>query len=292
MPGMLDESYIVEGDETPPTGEHPERVESPETPAEPVEGEQQAKSPITPIGRRQKAKEAQDKLIAEFTGLKESITKERDTYAERIARIEQENARLHGEIRGYLSRPQQAEQQREAPVEDPRKLLREANKLLDDKDFEGYQEKYAEYILARQPRQVQQQPQGYQGPAPINPVLQAVMSQYPDVISDPRGIPMSQAQDRVLEAQGLPDGPDRWNRAFTEARRVLGKQKPGARPQFSTENRAVLAGVPTNGTQPERQDGPGVRLTKGEKETARRFKMTDEQYAKHLSEMHPERVEK
>lgn len=294
MGSMLDESYIVEGTDDPPeaTTETPEREE----PAGEAAPEQSAKTPVVPTGRkRSRRDEGNEKLMAEFTGLKESISKERESYAEKLQRISEENARLHGEIRGYMQRPApQAAPERQAPApEDPRKILREANELLDKKDFEGYQERYADYIEARRPQPAAQAQQSYQGPPPVNPILSAVMSQYSDVVTDPRGIPMAQAQDKVLEAQGLPDGPDRWNRAFTEARRVLGKKTNGKPAQFSPANREVLSGLPTNGgTAPERSGEPGITLSPLEKEMARKFKMSETKYATHLAAMHPERMEK
>mgnify|MGYP001572384143 CR=1 FL=1 len=292
MAGLLDAEYVIEGDDF-------HEIKAPEdaATAETTEtAEDPAKLPVTPIGRKSRAQADRDKLLSEFNGLRETITKERETYAERIARIEQENARLHGEIRGYMQRPaQQQVEARPDPGPDPDKLLEEANDALDNKDFAKYQKKFLEASSARARRDVMglipQQQQGYQGPPPLNPVLQAVMSQYADVLSDPRGVPMSQAQDRVLEAQGLPDGPDRWNRAFTETRRILGKTQQ-QRPGFSKDNRAILSGVPSNGSAERENEGPGVRLTKSERETAKKFRMSEEAYAKQIAEMHPERFEK
>jgi len=264
---MLDESYIVEGTDDPPETKEPQETphEEPqvETPQEGLSPEQFPK--VTPQqSRRTRARESNERLLAEFTGLKETITKERETYAERLQRIETENARLYGELRGYMQRPtQQAQQDRQVdPGPDPEKLLEEANEALDNRDFAKYQKKFAESVRASAVRDMQsrapQPQQQYQGPPPVNPVLAAVMSQYTDVVTDPRGIPMAQAQDRVLDAQGLPDGPDRWNRAFTEARRVLGKKATNGKPQFSQDNRQVLSGVPATGnTSHERSDSAG-----------------------------------
>lgn len=255
-----------------------------------------AELPRTPITRRTKAKERDESILKELRDTRELLAKERETSAEREARRDRELAEMRGHLAGIASRP--AETRREEPQADPDKLLEEANRLLDAKDFNGYQRKFAEYnreIVARDPRfrpAPAQQPQQQ-----IHPALNALMGQYHEVVGDADALDYAQTAERRLTRQGMPEGPKRWKLAFEEGKRWLERSRPAGEkaPTYSTKNREVLAGVPTsrNGaTQTEGGGEPGVTLSPIERQMAKRFKMSEADYARELAAMHPDRVER
>lgn len=290
MANMLDASYLTdppEDDEKP--GEEPE---APETPAEGEEPAQAAKPKLTPITRRQRAKERDESLLKEIASTREMLQKAEETQRERFDRLERENAELRGHVQGLASRPA-PEARREEPAADPSKLLREANAALDAKDFAAYQEKYGDYILARQAADPRFKPAPQQAQAPqVHPMLQVLAGQYADVMSDPDALDWAQAYERRLARQGVPEGPQRWKQSFEEGRRILGTKGKQPAPTFSTKSRDVLSGTPRSGTgtTPAGKGETGVILTPDEQKWARRAKMSDSEYAQHLVAMHPDRA--
>lgn len=289
MGNMLDENYASPAEEEPEDKDPPEGAE-PDAP-EP----DQAAAPVsrTPITRRQRAKERDESILKELKETREFLAKERETSAERDQRNARELAELRGHVQG-LSQSRQEPREREEPAADPGKLLREANAALDAKDFAGYQEKYADYILAKQAADPRFRPAPQERAQPqASPMLQMVASQYVDVLSNPVALTAAKAMDQVYAAQGIPEGPERWKKAFEEGRRYLGngQQKPAT---FSQKNREVLSGVPRAGNSQSGEGGgePGVTLTALERGMAKRFKMSESDYAREMAALHPERIER
>lgn len=289
MGNMLDDSYASSADEVddkdPPEGVEPDAPEPDQAATDKVTR--------TPITRRQRAKERDESILKELKETREFLAKERETSAERDQRNARELAELRGHVQG-LSQSRQEPRERDEPAADPNKLLREANAALDAKDFAAYQEKYGDYIIARQAADPRFRP----APAPQagpqrNPMLEMVASQYVDVVSNQVAFTAAKAMDQVYAAQGIPEGPERWKKAFEEGRRYLGNGQ-GKPPTFSTRNRDVLSGAPrASGNQGGEGGGePGVTLTPTERGMAKKFRMSEADYARELAAMHPERVER
>ncbi len=278
--GVLDSTFRADGPDA------DEGLPGDETPAEPTapEGQPQKVS----LSRREKARERDERLFGEVRSMREESEKRDREYREHLEAVRRENA----ELRGYMSRPQPQQEQRRDDSQDPERLAQEAIEALDRRDFAGYQKKTiaaakAEAIRELSPRFAQQQPQQPQ----TNPMLMAVAAQYGDVMANPEAMEMTQAHDRILGRRGIPDGPERWKQGFEVGRQYLKGNKP-AGSQYSQRNREVVSGLPTNGTNPGRPGGgePGVILTAAERATAKRYRMSEQDYAQNLAEAHPERL--
>lgn len=228
----------------------------------------------------------------ELKTLRETFTKQGETYQQQMERIARENAELRGQVQGWMAQPRQTERARD-PEPSADDLMKQARKALDNKDFDGYQEFYAKAIRAQVLGEVRGMIPQQQAPAPqVHPMLQVVAGQYADVVSDAYAMDLAKAKDNQLARSGMPDGPERWRLALEEGRRALtaGQKKPA---QFSQKSRQVLSGVPTqrgNG-QGGGESTPGVHLTAQELAYAKKFKMSVDEYAQHLAAMHPERIE-
>lgn len=273
------------------------------------EGELSAERPETPadqpqkvsIGRRQRARERDERLQASIDSMREAQEQRDREHREELAAVRRENAERFARMEGYAMRQQQEPAQRREEAPDPDKLEAEAIAALDRKDFATYQRKMREAAkadvmrdLAPRFSQQQAQPQGPQ----IHPLMAAMAAQYTDVTNDAEALAVASAHDNTLAAQGVPNGPDRWKRGFERARAYVktvgGKQQNGG-PTFQQRNRDVVAGVPTGtsgGSSRSGGEGPGVILSPEERATARRFKMSEQDYATELAAMHPERVQK
>jgi hypothetical protein len=120
-----------------------------------------------------------------------------------------------------------------------------------------------------------------------------VASNYVDVMSNRAAFEIAQAHDRILAAQGLPESPERWKKAFDEGRRYMGGNKQQT-PTYSTKSREVLSGVPTsrNGARGADEGEAGVSLTPEERKWQKRSGMTEKEYAQHVAALHPERIER
>jgi hypothetical protein len=285
--GVLDSTFLVDGPEHEPD-DHEEG-----------QGDQQQATPEaepqkTPLTRRQKARERDERILSEIKADREAREQRDAEYREHLESIRRENAELRGQLNGMASRP--AEQQRRDDTPDPDKLEAEAIAALDRKDFATYQRKMREAAKADvmrdlAPRLQQQTPQ----PAPqIHPALNYLAGQYGDVTANPEAFAVAQAHDQALARQNIPEGPERWKRAFERGRQVLALGNGKQAPQFSQRNRDVVAGVPTggsgNGAGAGSGGGKGVILTAEERVASKKFKMTEAAYAQHLAAMHPERI--
>lgn len=298
MANALSDSYVDDGgseteapEQEPRETEATERESEPETPVEPPK--------LVKTNRRGGAQAAREALAGELKGLRDTIERQQRENAEASARYQREVAELRGNFQGYMSQQrQQTERPPEPALPDPEKLLEEANAALDRKDFAGYQKKYAESIRAGMMREIAPRfQQQTQAPQPqINPMLQIVASQYGDVVGNRAAFELVQAHDRILAGEGVPEGPERWKLAFEEGRRYLASKAKGGQQRFSQGSRAVLSSqVPTDRSAPRGERAPGetgIRLSAEELKTAKKYRMTPEEYAAELAELHPERVEK
>jgi hypothetical protein len=286
MGTMLDDTFMDPSDEV---IEEPGETPEVETEAAPVSPEPAR----TPISRRRKAAEAQEATLKAVESLKEELAQERATAREDRERYARESAEMRGQIQGWMSsRPQQEQKREEGP--DPDKLFEEANQALDRRDYSTWQKKQADAIsaravrdvMARMPAQQAQQPQ-------VNPMLYGIASQYADVVGNRVAMRAAQNHDLLLAEQGVPEGPERWKKAFEEGKRYLGQ---GASPQgqsFSSKSRQVLGGRPAGRTAAGGggKGEPGVTLSKAELDMAKKFRMSADEYAQHLVAMHPDRLE-
>ena len=270
-----------------------------EEPAAPEQQTEPAAAPEPPKGervqvpsRRGAAAAKRDAIEQKLSALESQHTKTVEQMRQDLAQRDAELARLRGgfeAIQPFLAQRQQAP----APAApDPDQLAREARALLDSGDFDGYQRKTMEAtearILAKIPRQQPAPP----AQAPISPVVSALMAQHPKVLeAGDRGVQLAVIKDQELAVMGVPNGPDRWRRAFEMASTALGgtAQQPAS---YSQASREVLSGVPTaRGGAKGTDAGPGVTLSAYEVEVARRCGMTKEEYVQYIIEAHPERVE-
>lgn len=290
---MLDETYLTD---TEPEEKDEPGAEAPEGEVEPAEpAAAAARTPVTPVTRRQRAKERDESILKELKDTRELLTTREREASERESRRDRELAEMRGHLAGIASRPA-PEARRVEPEKDPDDILKDAYAALDNKDMAGWTKKFAEYnkaVVFADPRFQRQAPAPQQ--PTVNPMLQMVATQYVDVMSDEVAFTHAQSMDRLYAKQGLPDGPDRWKRAFEEGRRFLGASKPKPAQTFSTKSREVLSGVPTarGGAMAAGEGGePGVTLTDQERQMAKRFKMKESEYAQHLVAMHPERIER
>lgn len=240
------------------------------------------------LSRRQEAQKQKDELSSKLDALTKSFGESQKSWEAKLAQVEQENARHRGAFE-LLTRQQQIQQQ--AQVQTPRKspdeIKRAAREALDAGKFDDWDRLNTEAILEQVKGLIPAQQPVQSGP---HPVVQAMMAQFPTVLNaGQRGIDMAIAQDNVLAAMGVPDGPERYRKAFELASNTLGGQQPQAQ-QFSQASRGALAGVAgvRNGGAPSGE--PGIVLSAYEKEVARRCGMSLEEYAGFIAESQPDRV--
>ncbi len=285
--GVLNSTFRAEesdADEGEPAG-----LDATAEPAAP-EGQPQKVS----LTRRERARERDERILGEVVKLRESSEQRDREYRENLEAIRRENAELRGYVAAGSRAPQQEQRRDETP--DPEKLRRAARAALDARDFGEYErlnEEAIEARILRNPRFAQQQaPQA--GPQ-TNPMLVATAAQYGDVMSNPLALQVATAYDSELQRTGIPNGPDRWKQAFEHGRAYMKANTRQAGQQFSQRNREVVSGVPSNGSGGARGNGggePGIILSAEERATAKRYKMSEQEYAKELSAMRPERIVK
>lgn len=294
--GVLNSTFLV------PEGEGAEHEEAggeqgAEVEAQP-EGEAQPQK--TPLGRRAKARERDEKILSEIQAEREE-RKERDRlqeqrdreYREHLEAIRRENAELRGQI---SARTQDTRRDTELPDYD--KLREQARAALDAKDFAKWERLNDEAVEARLLQKyphLRQAPQAQPQQAPqVNQALQVyAYTNYADVMNDRAAIAVAAAHSQKLGEGGMPEGPERWKQSFEAGRRYLGGGTSNG-PQFSQRNREILGGTPTNGSGGKGggEGSPGVVLTAEERATAKRYKMSEQDYAQQMAAMHPERIVK
>jgi len=257
------------------------------TPPEPPKTEH-VPLPAKP-SRRQAAAAAQQDVMKELNSFKEKFTSE-------LSQRDQVIAELRGRLSAtepLVARAAQPQQPAGPPEETPDQLRAKAREHLDKGEVREYErlrdEATKREILAEVTKRMPQQPA--QGPQQ-DPRLLVLMAQNPEVTQHPAGIQIATMEDGILAAQGVPNGPERWARAFQMAKARIAGQTPAATPQgFTTQAAGALAAVPTG--QPAAratERGPGVELTDYEKNVARIAGMSLDEYARGIAERFPHRV--
>ncbi len=241
------------------------------------------------LSRREAQRQKNDELSSKLDALTKTFGEAKTSWESKLAQVEQENARHRGAFE-MLTRQQQIQQgaQQQAPRKSPDEMKRAAREALDAGKFDDWDRLNTEAILEQVKGLIPAQQQVQSGP---HPVVQAMMVQFPAVVNaGQRGIDMAIAQDNVLAAMGVPDGPERYRKAFELASNTLGGQQQ-QQPQFSQAGRGALAGLPGNRNSGATGGGePGITLSPYEKEVARRCGMSLEEYATFLAEGQPDRV--
>jgi hypothetical protein len=122
-------------------------------------------------------------------------------------------------------------------------------------------------------------------------MVMAMMSQFPAVVNaGEKGRLLAIIKDQELGLMGMPDGMDRYRKAFELAANQLGGQQQ-TQPQFSQASRGALAGVSgARNSGPTGAGEPGIVLSAYEKDVARRCGMSLEEYATYVAEGQPDRV--
>lgn len=240
------------------------------------------------LSRRQEAQRQKDELSSKLDALTKTFGESQKSWEAKLAQVEQENARHRGAFE-LLTRQQQIQQQAQvqAPRKSPDEIKRAAREALDAGKFDDWDRLNTEAILEQVKGLIPAQQPVQSGP---HPVVQAIMAQFPTVLNaGQRGIDMAIAQDNVLAAMGVPDGPERYRKAFELASNTLGGQQQ-QQPQFSQASRGALAGVAGARNSGPTGGEPGIVLSAYEKEVARRCGMSLEEYASYIAESQPNRV--
>lgn len=284
---QVDDRYV-------PAGE-PVKLESPEA------------------GKRKRRDEAIKQTIAEETtratkALEEQLGELRNQYKGVLEALQRQP-------QAYAPPPQQpaaaAPAMPQAPTNDHiRKLQREARELLASNNYDAWEEKSQEVILARAQAMVAEQLkvlQPAQAPAAPDPVLLYHAMQQP--ASKTHGphvvLNIAQQQAMMLASAGVPPGPARDARAFEMANEFLSRGLsgvPAAAPAPAQSNAGHVLATPasprgaTASSAADARDSAGkIVPTPKERSTAAflvkkgAFKSEGEYFAE-LARMHPERV--
>ncbi len=135
----------------------------------------------------------------------------------------------------------------------------------------------------------QQQQYVPQQPA-MPPHIQMMMMQHPAVVNaGDRGIQLAIVEDQKLALQGVPNTPERYQKAFQLAAIALA---PNSAAAYSQDSRGALSGIPnarSTGSGGKGGDA-GVNLTAYELEVARKCGMSKAEYAQYIADAHPERL--
>lgn len=266
-----------------------------ETPPDPT-GNGPTVSLAKPLSRRAQAEKERN----------EKIDKLAQTVADLSNGISQRDQQL-AQLRGFMEAqalqpryvPPQQQQQQAAP--DYRDLKRQADKALDERRYEDYNELMAAAAeartMARLAPVLQELQQRAQPANQMPPELGAMFAAYPDVAMHPRNIDFLQAKNLELHARGVPPGPERLRMVFAEVDAGLkGAKKNGQGAQYSQASAAVLSGMPTSRSNGSTggSDGPGITLTAVEAQIAARLEkqgvMSKAEYARGLAAEDPSRV--
>lgn len=285
--GFLNDATAADSSNDEPVTDNAELPETP-TPANDNAISTKPEGAPVKLSRREAQRQRSDELTSKLDALTKTFDESRKSWEAKLAQVEQENARHRGAFE-MLTRQQQIQQaqvsqpQRKSPDE----IKRAAREALDAGKFDDWDRLNTEAILEQVKSLIPAQQQVQSGP---HPVVQAMMVQFPAVVNaGQRGIDMAIAQDNVLAAMGVPDGPERYRKAFELASNTLSGQNP-QQPQYSQASRGALAGLPANRTGGQSAGEPGIMLSAYEKEVARRCGMSLEEYAGFLAESQPDRV--
>ncbi len=289
--GFLSEATAADSSNDEPTTGG-DNAELPETPTPANDNAVSTKPEGSPVklSRREAQRQKSDELTTKLDALTKTFDESRKAWDAKLSQVEQESARHRGAYETLIAqtRQQQIQQAQTTPRKSPVEMRREAQAALDAGKFDQWQDMFTESIVEQMNGMIPAQQQVQSGP---HPVVQAMMVQFPAVVNaGQRGIDMAIAQDNVLAAMGVPDGPERYRKAFELASNTLGGQAQ-QQPQYSQASRGALAGLPNSRNSGASNGGePGIVLSAYEKEVARRCGMSLEEYATFLAEGQPDRV--
>lgn len=248
--------------------------------------------PDRPLSRRARAAASQQSLEREIKDIRETVSKSTSDYQRQLGERDAEIARLRGSFETY----QRVATERAQPAKPSAQDLHDkALEALKEGRFDEYSKLERQSVLSEiEASRPQQQYQQQQSPG-FDPRLQAVIMTTPaaqKVMTHEKGMQMAILMDQELATvYNIPDGPDRWKRAFEIAEQRLngGKQQPNG---FSANGRNVLAGVghTGNGTGTSKNGTPHVQLPTGWESWARAAGMTREEYARSYADLHPDKI--
>lgn len=248
--------------------------------------------PDKALSRRETARRDRELLEKKVGGLEETLTKMTEETRRERAEYQAQMARMMGNFEAMQRQPQQAPQVKQP---DPTALMEEATAHLEKGEFSKYQAKLLEAaeLRAINKMRTEYQPQQQQAQPAMDPRMQGVIMSTPaagKVLAHERGMQMAQVKDNELAVMGVPNGPDRWRKAFELAEQTLLGNQP-QRSQFPASGKQALAGIPTsriNGSS--KAAGPQVKPPANWEMWARRSGMTKEEYLNIHAATHPESV--
>lgn len=243
------------------------------------------------LSRREQQRQDRNELSAKLDAMTKTFGESQKAWETKFSQMAEENARRQGAFDAMMAQTRQQQiqqaQVQQPPRKSPDELKRQAREALDAGKFDDWDRLNTEALMEQVKGLIPVQQPAQSGP---HPVVQAMMAQFPAVLNaGQRGIDMAIAQDNVLAAMGVPDGPERYRKAFELASNTLGGQQQ-QQPQFSQASRGALAGVPNNRNSGQGTGDPGIVLSAYEKDVARRCGMSLEEYAGFLAEGQPDRV--
>jgi hypothetical protein len=157
-------------------------------------------------------------------------------------------------------------------------------------DFKLWQQKYAEAVAAQvedamAPRfQQQAQPQ-------YDPRLMAKVAANPVVMNHPRWQDLLEAEARSLIAMGYPQAPQTLDVVIANvARRLSAGTGAAANGQVPAATRAALSGTHGTRAAAPAPSVPHVELTPEERRIAAQNDMSEEEYARQIAALRPDRV--
>jgi hypothetical protein len=275
--------------------------------AEPEGGEAPTKPEFVPFAkvdggrkpgsRREQAERAvEEKIEARIKDYDAKQAAERTAYEQRIqaadaARQEQaqEIARLRGAMEAIQARP--ATPTVTAPAADPERLMEEAETALAAGDLRKYHAKVreatraeAEQIADGRVKTMREELQRNQ-PAQVPWQIQSLVNQHRNVaMAGPQGLSWVEIKDRELALRGVPQGPQRLQKAFEMADKEIESVTKPTRPTgFSQDAAAALAATPTqrsNSTAAGGGSEPGYQPTEADKAVMDALKMKPTEFVK------------
>lgn len=224
--------------------------------------------------------------------LDQRLTQSQQQYQQELSRVQQENARLAGQLEAWQRQPQQSATP--AVREDPAELKRQARAALDAGKFDDYERlteragdvRDAARWEERERRLTQQFHQAL--PQQVPPMIAALIGKHEHVaMAGPRGEAIVTNKAQALELAGWQRGPALLSKAFELANEELkasAASQAAALPRFDTSTAAALGGVPGSSQPAAGGGGEGSgapaagKLTPTEESVRKTMKMTVEEY--------------
>jgi hypothetical protein len=227
-----------------------------EAPAEGGQDGEQAAQPETegePQPRQSRRNKTAERIDSHFKALREEWSKERETTAQRLQSLAEQNARLHGQLEAFQRQPQPAAQQ-QAPGPAPAELRRQARAALDgpQPNFSEYERLQAEAFRVEAEQVADAKVKAAiaemqkNQPAPLPPLISNLLATHKRVaMAGDRGSMVVQGELNFLHAAGAPQTPETLQKAFELAeKRLEAMSKPTGKASFQHDQSAV-SGVPT-----------------------------------------------